>query len=47
MHDEPITLEIEFNYIINFAGRSINSPLTDDTAIRNPVYSASRSHHTM
>lgn len=47
MHDEPITLEIEFNYIMNFAGSSINSPLTDDTAIRNPVYSASRLHHTI
>lgn len=38
IYNELLTLEIEFNFIKNFTGSSINSPLTNDTAIRNPLY---------
>lgn len=37
IYNELLTLEIEFNFIKNFTGSS-NSPLTNDTAIRNPLY---------
>lgn len=40
IYNELLTLEIEFNFIKNFTGSSINSLLTNDIAIRNPLYAS-------